>query len=77
MTTNLNKFNKLFISSYYIWLLEKTHLTMPEIDVIVDSELVEFHNHCDYTTMSPEEAVQLRLYHWHKLGTYPWDNQSG
>ena len=74
---NLNSFNKLFLANYTIWLVEKTDLTLLQIDNIADSELVEFHNHNDYTTMSPEEAVQLRLYHWHNLGTYPWDNQGG
>lgn len=76
-TVNLNSFNKLFIADYTIWLVEKTDLTLLQIDNIVDKELVEFHNHNDYTTMSPEEAVQLRLFYWHNLGTYPWDNQDG
>lgn len=74
---NVRKFNKLFGSCYYVWLLEKTKITMPQIDVIVASEIKEFHNHCDYTTMTPEEAVQLRLYYWHEIGTYPWDSQDG
>jgi len=74
---NINSFNKLFSSCYYVWLLEKTKLTMPQIDNIVESELKEFHSHYTFVNVTPEEAVQLRLFYWHNLGTYPWDIQSG
>lgn len=74
---NISSFNKLFSSCYYVWLLEKTKLTMPQIDNIVDSELKEFHSHYTFVNVTPEEAVQLRLFYWHKLKTYPWDIQSG
>ena len=77
MTQNLNSFNKLFLAEYTIWLVEKTDLTLSQIDNIVDKELLEFHNHSNFTTMTPEEAVQLRLFYWHRLGIYPWDNQGG
>ena len=72
---NINSFNKLFLAEYTIWLVEKTNMTLAQIDNVVDSELLEFHNHNDFTAMTPEEAVQMRLFHWHKLGTYPWDKE--